>query len=415
MRTILVLLAMAMVAPSLRAGDGAVWTAQDAVRAALHDHPAGERADALERYARGMRRASLSPGSPSAAVEYEGIPEGEGIEAWEERRVALTQEIDFPLRWVWRLRRENARVEAAVQERRGLLLDLEQQVRTAYLNAWHARERLIILERYAAGVDTQAATFQRMNEVGRIADLDAGRAVAEAAEVRADLQAARADWRAARIELVQLTGGPPPDSLATPLDSTWREPGSEEAWRENPELLASRSHARAAREQKTLAATSWLPRIEASGFRQRVPGGSTQDLWGAEIGLSVPLWFVWGGVGEVQAASAQKRMAGAESAALERSRRARWEAEREAQRAHRERLETYERTLLPTSETVQRLSRTSYEAGRADYLDVLVAQRTHLQRRLGYLDTIHDLVSSRIALDRLAGRSLVGVNDDVSE
>ncbi len=414
MRTILLLLLMAAW------WEAPVWaqdeplTVADAVRTALHHHPAATQADAFLDEARGERRANLSLESPAFAVEYEGVPKDAGLDAYEERRLALSQEFDFPLRYIWQARRQNALVDAAGNQRQSILLGLERNVRTAFINTWYAAERLVVLNQYATILDTQAQAFRRMQEVGRIADLDLSRAVAEAAETRSQLRSARAARDAARVRLANLIGQPDlPAELTSPLMTNWEPPDAGRGITGNPMLIVANDLADAAGEAHTLAATSWLPRIEAAGFRQRAPGAPEgSDFWGVEVGLTVPLWYWWGGVGDIQTASARKRIAVAEVQQRRLELESEWQAALEQFAAERERVETFQTTLIPTSESVQRLALRSYEAGRAGYLDVLEAQRTLLQRRMDYLESIRDLAITQVTLDNLAGRSVLSRNSE---
>lgn len=388
------------------------WTVEQAARAALENHPMKERADAIVAEARGTKRAILSPDAPRVSYELEGIPSGSELGEYEERRISIQQEFDFPLRTVWRVQRETARLESARQQRRSQLLVLEQQVRQAYATTWYEQERLAILEAFAASVDSQAVTFQRMKEVGRIPDLDASRALAEAAEVRADLKVEQARLKGSWAKLNAWTGqSGTAMQLASPYDSTWLPETDSDPWHASPTLLVARQDVAVLEQERTLASTSWLPAFEVSGFRQYLPEATETSQWGAEIGMSIPLWFAVGGVGERQAATARQRIADSDRRNLELTLKAHWQEQVDLYLAQRERAVTFQTTLLPTSAQVLTLARTSYEAGRASYVDVLVAQRTWLERRLDYLDTLRDLVHTHITLDNLAGRSILHVEE----
>ncbi|MCB2212185.1 TolC family protein [bacterium] len=416
MRTILVLLVVVVLALAANA-QSQQWTVADAVIAARDHHPTYIEAAAILDQAKGARRSSLSLDSPSFSVEFEGIPEGAGVNTYEERRLALFQEIDFPLRYFWQIKKQNALVGAAEFQQQLLLMDLEREVRSAYLEAWFADERLAVLERYAASLDTQALTFRQMRDVGRIADLDVSRAEAEAAEVRSDLRISQSDQSAARARLENLTGYTTlPTKLANPLQSNWVPPIDGAVWANNFDLLSARKLADAADNDQTLAATSWLPSLEIGGFRQHVPSAvEGSDYWGFEVGLSVPLWYLWGGIGEIEVATAQKRSAWASVGKRQLELNTEWQESFAQLQAVRERLNTFEQVLIPTSENVKRLALRSYQAGKASYLDVLEAQRSMLQRQLGYLETTRDLESIHIALDQLAGKSIVASNTEPME
>ncbi len=411
MRTFFVLLMVIVSAFAAEAKDQP-WTVTDAVQAARDHHPAKVQAKSILEEAKGARRASLSLDSPSFSVEYEGVPEGAGLDAYEERRLAVSQEIDFPLRYIWYARQQNALVDAAEFQQQLILLELEQEVRLAYLEVWYADEQLARLERYASSLDTQAISFQQMRNVGRIAELDVYRANAEAAEAQSDLGVKSAEWMAARTWLANMTGRAElPSKLVSPMEVDWITPLSESGWTDNLNLLGAREVADAAKEGQILAATSWLPTIEVGGFRQKVPNAlDGSDFWGLEVGLSIPIWYLWGGVGEIEVAAAQERSAWANVEIRQLELKTEWQAAIAQLQAEQERVKTFEQFLIPTSESILRLAHRSYETGKASYLDVLEAQRSMLQRQLDYLDSIYDLERIRITLDQLAGRSILTTN-----
>ncbi|GBE29916.1 cobalt-zinc-cadmium resistance protein CzcC precursor [bacterium BMS3Bbin04] len=147
------------------------------------------------------------------------------------------------------------------------------------------------------------------------------------------------------------------------------------------------------------------------GFRQKVPNAlDGSDFWGLEVGLSIPIWYLWGGVGEIEVAAAQERSAWANVEIRQLELKTEWQAAIAQLQAEQERVKTFEQFLIPTSESILRLAHRSYETGKASYLDVLEAQRSMLQRQLDYLDSIYDLERIRITLDQLAGRSILTTN-----
>lgn len=385
-----------------------VWTVQDAVESALATHPEAQRVIQVVEEARAQRRARLSLQSPSMFMEYEGIPNGSGIDNFEERRVGLSQDIEFPLRYLWIANQANVEIRKAGLQGENDLLDLEVQVRDNYLDAWSLSERKKILQFYVATLDSQAGTFRKMLEVGRASDLDYQRAVAEKLEAEQDLILLSRQVTASRHRLARSTGIEIiPDSLIAPLPQETVDHPDALVYLRNPAWKVKKAEVDYARIERKLAATSWMPSFELTGFKQRIPVENDPDFWGIEVGLSLPLWYWWGGAGEIQASTARFRQVQSQVAALEIDLGSEWSEQLAVHQAAASRHQAYLESLLPTSEEIARMAQRSFELGQASYLDVLEAQRTRLQRRFDYIDSVVSLVSSHIALDRLQGRSII--------
>ena len=88
-------------------------TIKEVVNQALSYHPKAEIALAVVSEAKGNRLSELSFASPNVALEYEGIPEGSAVSDYEERRLSISQELDFPLHLLWNASALNATVEQA--------------------------------------------------------------------------------------------------------------------------------------------------------------------------------------------------------------------------------------------------------------------------------------------------------------
>jgi len=402
-RGIGLLLLPALLACGAAAAD--TLSVSEAVRRAREVHPETQRAAAAISAARGEFWTALSPPPPAAGVEYELIPPGEGLEEYGERTFSLSQELEFPLKTVWRGRQAGRAVARARAEAQGMMLELEAAVRQAHLEAWAADERVRILEESAATAETYAEQIGRMAEAGETSPLEARRAQVEALQEGQALERARRTQAAARNRLSHWTGieldgqalAAPPEAAAP---ETLAVPAS------NPELQALQADLEAAGHGLTLAALGWLPDLAVGYSRKRVPAEPDPDFWGLEAGVTLPLWFWLGGRGEIQTAKAQKKAAAATLEAQRLEVLTEWENQRQNFLSNRRQVQSYRESILPLAREAYDLAVRSYDLGEIDYLEVLHAERSLLETRLEYLDSVVETQSGRIALDRLAGVSL---------
>jgi outer membrane protein TolC len=130
--------------------------------------------------------------------------------------------------------------------------------------------------------------------------------------------------------------------------------------------------------------------------------GRTYD---AILGLSLPLWF-WKPAAMVQEAKDEREMAQAELSAARFNTRAdltaAWSRARTAQRL----LEAYRTTLLPQAEESLKVAESGYQSEKSGFLDLLDAQRSLLNFKLEYYQTMAEYEARMAELERIVGREL---------
>jgi cobalt-zinc-cadmium efflux system outer membrane protein len=67
-------------------------------------------------------------------------------------------------------------------------------------------------------------------------------------------------------------------------------------------------------------------------------------------------------------------------------------------------LRTLRETVLPAAQQAHDASTTGFEAGKFGFLDVIDSQRSLLQARARYLNTLSSAWQAATAIDRLVGR-----------
>lgn len=379
---------------------------QEAVRRGLSAHPQVQAANAMIQAAEGERLSALSPESPTISVEYEGIPGGEGLSQYSERRVTVSQGFEFPLRYIWHASASRSGVDRSRQEALGALLDLEALIRNAFTEAWAMDEKVGILKENVEAARITTSQLERLVELGERAPLEARHVKVDYLQAKANLDAALGDQIALRSRLGHLIGTPiDKTTLEVPLFAKASESSA------NPEIVAAVERVDKSEAELRLAKTAWLPELEFSYFHQKQRMAIDPLFWGVEVGFSVPLWFWLGGRGEIGTASAERRASVAELANLlietasEVDRLTQIIKTLEAQR------QIYDGEVVPASKETYELAVRSYQMGEANYLQVLDAQRSALEIELEFVEIESQLAVSITKLDRLSGQTIVGLEE----
>lgn len=382
----------------------------EAVAYAISVHPGVEIAKSLVDEAKRARLREISPSSPNVAVEFEGVPDGADVTDFEERRISISQELEFPLHILWNASASNKNVEKTQFQARSRLLDIETEVRSAFLDAWSLQERVDVLTKTADHTKAYADRTSRLADLGEIANLEARSAQVEALIVQNVLEAEKGELKSA-LSYLQNVCGLKLDSirLVSPVETIEinNENYQTVPLQTNLEVLSLRSEIDIAKYEKLAAVTGWLPELELSYFQQRIPTEENPDFWGVELGFSIPFWFWLGGRGDVQQTKARERMAESNLSVYYIELQSAWRRSMENLKSARERRQLFEQELVPLAGETVNLAEKSYSIGEADYLEVIAAQQNYLDVRLEYLDAIVELYGQIIELDRLSGKSIL--------
>ena len=389
-----------------QSGKAETITVEQAVNNAFSIHPAVIVASAGYNRALGQRLIELSPEPAGLALEREGIPSGEDIDAYEERRLSISQEFEFPLKYIWRARAAGVAVDEARINALSQLLDLELEVRNAYVQAWLVDQQMKILEKNAEAADNYARQLKRLVELGESASLEERRARVEALQASTKRDAVGKERIAVWGKFQSLTGiDLAENELIPPIGS---QSDSDINLKESYELKSAQLQTTLANIETKTAVFSWLPDLELSYFQQNVPTENDPDFWGVELGLTIPVWFWLSGRGEIQASKANLRAVRGNLDHLRLQLQTDAVALIQSQQSLSNELMLYDEQIHPLAEEAYELAMKSYKLGEATYLEVIDAQRTFLDIQLEHLEIKADLAYVTSKIDRLTGRSIIG-------
>ncbi len=339
--------------------------------------------------------------NPELSVEVEnfaGTGEYNGARGLE-TTVAINQRLDLGGRR--RARVGVARAELSAAEIRLAIAraDLAQQVRAQFARAITARDRLRLAEESDRRARELARIAGQLVDAGRDPPLRALRARSAAAQVAAELVAARAEEAASRRTLASLFGvTSPPDSVAGSLLDL--SPGALDPEQSLDVQLAEVERLAAEAELGQQLAQRNLDPAVGLGVRQ-FRGSGDIALVG---GLSVPLPVFDRNQGNIAAsrsnvAAAEARRASALATLTVRARNAIAAVE-----SAEARVRALEGAAIPEAFEALRLTQQAYREGRASLLELLDAQNAYTSAEAALIDARLALALATAELGRIAAR-----------
>jgi NodT family efflux transporter outer membrane factor (OMF) lipoprotein len=306
--------------------------------------------------------------------------------------LALSWEVDVTgrLRNTWRGR--DALADAAAEDVRDVEVALTAQVASAYLALRGAQERLAVAKRNAENQQRTLEIAQRRLEAGRGTRLDTERATSQLSATLAAIPTLETTIEAARQRIRVITGRSRSEELSLPACETAVELPEPPASVAVDQALAARPDVRSAERQ--LAASAAFVGAARAEYLPKLSLGGAAGYTGSEaraLGDPGTPRYVIGPViswpafdlGHVRANVAAARADQAQSRARYELALSRAQEELEtsvvAYRNSRQRLEYLEAAAAASARAAE-LARLRYTEGGSDFLQVLDAERTLLER-----------------------------------
>ncbi|MCM2267857.1 MAG: TolC family protein [Elusimicrobiales bacterium] len=195
---------------------------------------------------------------------------------------------------------------------------------------------------------------------------------------------------------------PPPEELEPSLPGASYEDLRAAALASNPGLKAYSIKAAQAERRLSLSKAEYLPDFMLLYRKRKAPGSEMNNTYDVSLGLTVPLWFSKQNA-MVKEAGADREMARAEykAAGNELASDLR-EADIKARSSMRL-VDLYRGSVIPQAEEALKIAQSGYQAEKADFMDLLDAQRTLLDFRMDYYRYIVDCHTWLARVEQLTG------------
>lgn len=291
-------------------------------------------------------------------------------------------------------------------------LALAERVRMAWWNYSLSRKKATILAESRDVLDTLRNPVEARIATGEGAQADLLKLDNEVTSIAQRLAILRGSEAAAAATLNALLIRPPGASLPTPSDPSFRNvaPASSllaRASLQHPEVLRAQALIASAQNRVTLARLEGRPDFTAGlGWNPVEDGGIARSATGkdqfmATLGVNIPLWA---GKSEASRQSASGELAAAQSA-LSATRSLLQQQVGSAYAAYvaeSAALQPFASKLIPNARDTFELSLTSYQTGKATFLDIIDSWRQLLSYEVAYLENQTRLGQAESALIKAA-------------
>lgn len=344
------------------------------------------------------------PADPFVAVGPDAIPTRGGNPGLV--RYQVSQAIPFP----GKLR---AAAEAVAERSEAASADADTVVREVRLSAvqtfyrtFHNQRSIELVDDLRKLVDEAVASGKARYETGSpshhewlLARADLGVLDTE----RTRLESARG---ALVAQMNELRDQPPDASLGELAAEDLLAPGGAQAsgpveGSSSPELRSLDAILRATDADRRSARLGYLPDFVLQGMAEQPIGSMNEEkpMWGAMVGVSVPVFWRWKQDELLAAADREREAAAAEQRALINRLRAEEVAARRDWQATRQVVELYEKSVLPLTELALDSARTGYALGRVSLSDFIATARVHRTQQLELLAARIDVALAKARIE----------------
>lgn len=282
------------------------------------------------------------------------------------------------------LRRDIARLDARGRAaetqtvEQAIAADLHGTVYSLY----RIQEHIRLIERFQSDLEQFETVALAQYEAGTEGQPAVLKAQIERQRLDLRLEQLRADYAAALNRLANLTGEPSLDRMSLPVARPEAPPlPSPSASANRPEIDALRADIEKAERRTDLARKQRWPSFSIGLQYFDIAStavGDGRDALAVSAGVSIPLWQ---GATDAKVTEARidRQRASTDLDAFELEVRTRSQALRERLIRQQSQLQQLRATLIPKADMAVESALSSYQTGRADFLDLLDAQRTLFQ------------------------------------
>ncbi len=334
-------------------------------------------------------------------LSWEEMPSNFNITKAGERNIGLVQPFEFPGKRGARSRVAKIDVQFFEENLRRTKLLISAEVKRAYYQAWLNQKSVANFEAIADLLQQFRETATARYQAQKVTFLEVLRAKTELAKINNEIIAARREAQNSLAELNRLLGRPGSTPLGLADDFTYQPftKTAEMVMNEIQQISAARRMAQAlverGRAQMRLAQKTYLPDFAVGLFNQKRDGqppftaanplGSTEsNLWGIDVGVSIPLWFWKGPRGQAQEARAALGLAEIQYDAFNRNVVTAIETAHRNVKAAEAQVRLFEETLLRDVEDALRTGVSHYQTDRIDALNLIDIYRTYTETKAEY-------------------------------
>ena len=357
-------------------------------------------------------RTETGISAPSIRYFKEGISSGPG-DLYDEKRVTVSEEIDFPLTTVYRqkgISEEAKALEFQIQSREN---EIKAEVKSYYIEILYAlklqesrRNQLKLAE------DLYKAVYTKV-EMGMGNGIDLANAELRMEEARNDLDQSEWVLHKARYSLFYSIGLPVEEQqYSIQFTDTLQASDIEISQifalvvqEEQPDYKATLHEFNASEYYIKEAKSNILPNIKLDLYKQNF--GSGYKFNGFEVGLQIPIWLPLEQKGKIAMATAKQTEIQWKQEEIKLKMKRQIEYAWHNYSVSRSIINRYNETMKNKAAQLQSMTLKAYQLGEIDLLNLLNAQQTYLASEQRYLSALRDYYLQLVALEIYLDRELV--------
>ena len=357
-------------------------------------------------------RTETGISAPEFSYFKEGISSDPGS-PYAEKRIAVSQEIDFPLTTSYRLKGLSQEVEAKHYQIVSKEKEIKAKVKSKYVEVLYAlylqksrEEQLKLVE------DLYKAVYTRF-ESGMGNGIDLTNAELQVDEAKNDLDQSEWILHQARYGLFYDMGLPVDQQKYTIEFSDTLQTVHLDisqifvlaVQEEQPDYQASVHRLNANNYFLKEAKSNILPDIRFSIYKQDY--GSGYNFNGFELGLSMPLWLPFEQKGKIKIAEARQSEIVWQQTEIKLNMKKQIEYAWHNYSVSRSIVNRYNETLKQKAQKLQSLSLKAYQLGEIDLLNLLNAQQTYIKSEQRYITALRDFYLQLASLEQFLNQDLI--------
>lgn len=357
-------------------------------------------------------RLETGVSSPEISYFKEGMGEGPG-DIFDEKRVTISQTIDFPLTTHYRLKGISEEVKALEYRIMSREKEIKAEIKSHYIEVIYASRLKKSRENQLQIVQDLYNAVNTKFESGMANGIDLANVELQVEDARNDLDQSEWILHKARYSLFFAMGLPVDEQRYTILFSDsllTSEIAIEEIFalarqEIQPSFLASQHDLKAAELFQKEAKSDMLPDLRLNLYRQDM--GTGFNFRGFELGMSFPLWYPFEYKGKINASIARQEEI------IWKQNEIRLDMKRQIEHAwhnydvSRTIVKRYTETMKSKASHLQSLSFRAYQLGEIDLLHLLSAQQTYIAAEQRYLSAMRDYYLQLVSLEKYLEEDLV--------
>lgn len=389
---------------------GSLLTLDSALSAAYASNPEIQASMAQADAEHSLIKSQYSPDNPKLGLMRENNMNLMEIQMGPMNTWSITQEFKFPTKYLVLGSAQKSKAESSDQLLSAKKLEIRKKVISAYYNFFVLNQVISLLEAQRETLREVARNAESRHSTGAVPQQDEMKAHVEQSKVEADLLLVHEERESAVALLLALLNQGSSEipllseKLPTPRVKVAFEEIPKLAMGQSKQIKSAQALTDEAYSRKNLAAWAFAPDFSLS--YKKAWSAAPVDNYAFGVELSIPLWFFLKQSGEYSSAALRalqsekmldtvKLQTGSDIRSLSAK-----------VKLHENLLKIYETALIPQAASTLSSSRTAYQGGRVNFLELLDSERSLYSMQIAYYRLLAQYVEFLTQLEEIAGTSL---------